>query len=67
MQIQLFFAWFCIVYALVLFWAAFMKNAFFIKMVKMKFGKKMPDERAITIMFVFAAIMAVVSIILFIV
>lgn len=66
MAIQLFFAWFCLIYALVLFITGFLKNSFMIKMVKVKFGKKVTDERAVQIMYLFGVLLLIASLVLFI-
>lgn len=64
---KLFFAWFCLIYAAVLFITGFLKNSFMIKMVKMKFGKNLTDEKSVLIMYVFGALLLVASIVLFVI
>ncbi len=66
MGIVTFLAWFCLVYAFVLFITGFLKNSFMIKMVKVKFGEKTSDEKAIKIMYISGLGLLVASIVLFI-
>lgn len=66
MGIITFLAWFCLVYALVMFITGFLRNNFMIKMVKVKFGEKTSDEKAIKIMYISGVGLLIASIVLFI-
>lgn len=67
MDIKLFFAWFCLAYAAMMFVSGFLKIPVMIKLVKMKFGKKVTDSAAVKIMYVVGVLMLIASVVLFVI
>jgi hypothetical protein len=56
----------CVLYAVFVYYVAIMKPPSIIKIVKLKFGRKMGDKAAVILCYVFASIVLAVGILLFI-
>lgn len=56
-----------IVYGAILLFSGFIRNSFMIKMVRLKFGKKLTDKAAVNIMYGFGVVMIIAGIVILVI
>ena len=66
-MIMIILAWVLIVYGAILLFAGFVKSPTMIKLVKIKFGKKLSDETATKVMYISGVLLAIAGVVLLVI